>query len=101
MGILIQDQFHTNFGVQLQGVYCSIRGSYSMRKNGNNYMVYSNASIWADKNSYTAGKESLSRGIIVEKSFNLEQLNNVDDMFSVLYQELKQKLGYQNYVDDM
>lgn len=101
MGILIQEQFSTNFGVQLQGVYCTIRGSYTLRKNGDNYIVYSNAGIWADKNSYTLGKESLNRGIIVEKSFNIEQLNNVDNMFSLLYEELKQKLGYQNYIDDV
>jgi hypothetical protein len=101
MGVLIQEQFSTNFGVQLQGVYCSIRGSYTIRKNGDNYIVYSNAGIWADKNSYTNGKECLTRGIIIEKSFDLQQLNAVENMFSVLYEELKQKLGYQNYVDDM
>ena len=100
MGLLIQDTFDTNFGIQLTNTYCSIRGSYTIRKSGENYAVYSNAGIWSDKNAYTNGKEQLVRGIIIEKNLSLQELTS-GNMFSQLYEVLKQKLGYQHYTDDM
>jgi hypothetical protein len=105
MGIFILDQITTNFGVSLANTYCSIRGSYSIRKRGDNYVLSTCAGIWADKQSYSSNKEMLERPIIYEQNLTLGQLDDLlktgVHVYENIYNGIKSKLGYQNYSNDV
>lgn len=105
MGIIILDQINTSFGIPLQNAYCSIRGSYTIRKRGNGYLLSVCAGIWADKQSYLSNKEMLEKPIFLEEILTLEELDNLLKtgvlFYSHIYESLKIKLGYQNYTNDI
>jgi len=105
MGLFILDEINTNIGVRLNNTYCSIRGSYNIRRRGEQYIVSACAGIWANKQSYTANKETLERPIIFEESLTLTQLDELLKSGVLVYQHIyngiKTKLGYQNYNDDV
>jgi hypothetical protein len=105
MGIFITDQINTNVGIQLAGAYCSIRGSYNIRRRGDMYLLSACASIWANKQSYTANKGMIENPIMVEEVLTLQQLDDLlktgIQSYGYIYNLLKTKLGYQNYNDDV
>ena len=105
MGIFITEQINTNFGIPLLGSYCSIRGSYNIRRKGNTYLLIACAGIWASKQSYTMNKEMIDKPIMFEEVLTLQQLDDIlktgIQKYGYIYNSLKTKLGYHNYTDDI
>ena len=105
MGIFILDQISTNFGLQIANAYCSIRGSYTVRKRGDQYIISCCAGIWVDKQSYLTNKEMLERPIIHDEILTLSQLDALlktgVEIYQHIYNGIKAKLGYHNYSDDI
>jgi hypothetical protein len=105
MGIFILDQIDTTFGLSLNNTYCSIRGSYNIRKRENEYVLSTYVGIWVDKQSYICNKEMIERPIIYEDTLTLEELDNFlksgVHVYEIIYNRIKIKLGYNNYTDDI
>ena len=112
MGFIINENITTSYGSEVKNAYITIQGSYHIGRkdnlqdnlqvntdpqflinNGYNYILYTTASIYINKQAYIERKTPIVQNLNVEEIISLLYLENNDNIYDFIYSKLKDKVN--------